>query len=554
VCRNVSLLLVTVHLGPIKLEKIFFLIRGKLSFFPESITFFDSLLPRSMTDKDFESFYGEEFASSALRVPVVPERVTVKKPTVEPKYDPDCSDFNSDEWVEKQLREQSIKGLIEENKKMVEFKEEIDTEIQKLVSENYQKFISATDMIRLMKDNVESMQEKMDSLMDQVSLISNSSNSIEDAFTPSRKDVEKLLDVSQTLKKLEFLLELPSRLKRCIQKNSFDKAVHYYQRCRDTLQQYNRVHFRSFDTIRQESEKIIEELKITLRNCVRDVESDFQKQLSYSALLLSLGESVDTLLVDLFAARRTRLQRYLDRALKSSGKSSEAAPAAQQATSVVIIGPLNAVFLEPFLGFAKLYIETLVRQNSEVSAVAASSSKSSVPRKSFSAKLNLSSAVSKSCESRLISFTREVFADYFNAVRSEFIRVCDSLKPFVAAPAAIAALQNAYYTRFSAILLIFSAFVIVDIYYYIIYLHIFTNIYYAYVFCLLIIYKFFTLNRPLPDFTKSSNLPATSDDFSMTIEQEKSAILCQSLKVGISEFNSGTCLFKLDNILLSKVD
>ena len=56
--------------------------------------------------------------------------------------------------------------------------------------------------------------------------------------------------------------------------------------------------------------------------------------------------------------------------------------------------------------------------------------------------LTLPASVVQSCESRLISFTREVFSGYFSSVRSELIRVCDSLKLFVANPVAITSLQS----------------------------------------------------------------------------------------------------------------
>jgi len=50
-----------------------------------------------------------------------------------------------------------------------------------------------------------------------MSQLSGTSAAIEARITPHRSEVDKLLGVSRLLKRLEFLFELPGRLKRSIQ-------------------------------------------------------------------------------------------------------------------------------------------------------------------------------------------------------------------------------------------------------------------------------------------------------------------------------------------------
>ncbi len=59
------------------------------------------------------------------------------------------------------LRTRSCHELIEEDSKMLLETRSLDGDMQMLVYENYNKFISATETIKRMKSNVESMESDM---------------------------------------------------------------------------------------------------------------------------------------------------------------------------------------------------------------------------------------------------------------------------------------------------------------------------------------------------------------------------------------------------------
>src|ERR1700733_4103266 len=100
-----------------------------------------------------------------------------------------------------------MKELLDADNLLMSQKRSLDSDMQMLVYENYNKFISATDMIRRMKENVESMGSEMGVLEKNMSEIANSANTIELAFTANRAKVENLVGVSRLLKRLEFLFE-----------------------------------------------------------------------------------------------------------------------------------------------------------------------------------------------------------------------------------------------------------------------------------------------------------------------------------------------------------
>jgi hypothetical protein len=69
-------------------------------------------------------------------------------------------------------QESNLKQLIEKEKELVQEIQSLDSEMQTLVYENYNKFILATDTIRQMKSDFKSMEDEMEKLVLNMSNIS----------------------------------------------------------------------------------------------------------------------------------------------------------------------------------------------------------------------------------------------------------------------------------------------------------------------------------------------------------------------------------------------
>lgn len=119
--------------------------------------------------------------------------------------------------------------------------------------QNYNKFISATDTIRRMKGSVQEMEAAMQSLVERVDAMTATSAKVADALAPRRygrpfpllprhasltthnivlssqpnpsQRISKLVGVNRLLTKLEFLFELPVRLRRSIDLDAHAQAV-----------------------------------------------------------------------------------------------------------------------------------------------------------------------------------------------------------------------------------------------------------------------------------------------------------------------------------------
>lgn len=76
----------------------------------------------------------------------------------------DSPAFNPERHIAHMIQTYSIDRLMAEHKGMAKEIKNLDSDMQQLVYENYNKFISATDTIRSMKSNVDSMETDIDQL------------------------------------------------------------------------------------------------------------------------------------------------------------------------------------------------------------------------------------------------------------------------------------------------------------------------------------------------------------------------------------------------------
>eukprot|EP00729_Bicosta_minor_P015219 gene15219-27696_t len=141
--------------------------------------------------------------------------------------DIDGGGFESDHYLKKIYSALPLGELVTKEKKLGSQIKSLDSEMQTLVYENYNKFISATDTIRKMKSQVDGMEEEMSRLVENMTSISSLSGVITETLAERRERIRKLSDSHSLLKKLQFLFELPKRLKKCLEsfKGIYDECT-----------------------------------------------------------------------------------------------------------------------------------------------------------------------------------------------------------------------------------------------------------------------------------------------------------------------------------------
>ncbi|KAE9044879.1 hypothetical protein PR003_g2671 [Phytophthora rubi] len=180
----------------------------------------------------------------------------------------DSPGFDPKVYVKELLESRGLNDLLATDDQLIREIKELDTNMQMLVYENYNKFISATDTIRKMKNNVASMEEEVGRVVKSMDTITAKSESINVALAPHRSKVEKLIGVRRLLKRFEFIFELPQRLNTAVKQKEYANATKYYLLARRILGRYE--HISSFKTIQMEAEKIMQQLERLLKKRMLD--------------------------------------------------------------------------------------------------------------------------------------------------------------------------------------------------------------------------------------------------------------------------------------------
>lgn len=249
--------------------------------------------------------------------------------------------FDPELYLNKLRRECSLAELMDHETCMVKQIRSLDSDMQTLVYENYNKFISATDTIRKMKNDFKKMEDEMDCLSANMAAITDFSASISGTLQDQHVQITKLSGVHTLLRKLQFLFELPARLNKCLELQAYAQAVSSHRRARCVLQQYS--HLPSFKGIQDDCHVIIDKLAQELRQKFRDGGSSSKDLSECVELLLQLDEPAEELCDKFLSHARSRLESDLQSleaeiSPDASAVKDASAASAQKASSGVVPG------------------------------------------------------------------------------------------------------------------------------------------------------------------------------------------------------------------------
>lgn len=223
--------------------------------------------------------------------------------------DIDGSNFNSEMYLECLLKCATLRQVMDKEAEVVTQSQFLQSEMQTLVYENYNKFISATETVRKMRSDFQIMQEEMNKLSENINNITQFSSKISDNLKESGNTVNRLCSTRQLLDKLQFVFLLPTQLNKAIQENRFVDAVRDYTHAQRVLQKYGDQP--SFQSIQTECSEIISDLKKTLRERLLTPDTS-ASELAESVGLLRQLQETDSSLQDIFlTCAESRLEQHL---------------------------------------------------------------------------------------------------------------------------------------------------------------------------------------------------------------------------------------------------
>ncbi|XP_053685419.1 vacuolar protein sorting-associated protein 51 homolog [Sabethes cyaneus] len=224
-------------------------------------------------------------------------------------YDMDSASFDPDRYLQKLLKECSLKQIMDTEAAIVRQTQTLHSDMQTLVYENYNKFISATDTIRKMKTDFKSMETEMNLLVANMASISKCSEKITDTLQETRTQLTRLSGKHQLLKKLQFLSSLPAKLKTLIDEGNYQQAVQEYNHAQKVLQQYGNQP--SFQGIQEDCINILDDLKKLLKQDFHKTGKTAQALTQIGELLLQLGERPSDLAKEMLECATKRLHEQI---------------------------------------------------------------------------------------------------------------------------------------------------------------------------------------------------------------------------------------------------
>ncbi|XP_004300453.1 PREDICTED: vacuolar protein sorting-associated protein 51 homolog isoform X2 [Fragaria vesca subsp. vesca] len=246
--------------------------------------------------------------------------------------------FDPDQYMNLLVHKSNLEGLLQKHVEMAAEIKNLDTDLQMLVYENYNKFISATDTIKQMKSNIVGMEANMEQLLEKILSVQSRSDSVNTSLFERRERIEKLHRTRNLLRKLQFIYDLPARLTKCIKSEAYADAVKFYTGAMPIFKAYGDS---SFQDCKRASEEVVAIIIKNLQGKLFSDSESIQARAEAAVLLKRLDFPVDSLKVKLLekleqsvADLQLNIEEVGNASVDSNHPSTDSTPATAHEVSV----------------------------------------------------------------------------------------------------------------------------------------------------------------------------------------------------------------------------
>ncbi|KAL0276673.1 UNVERIFIED_CONTAM: hypothetical protein PYX00_004191 [Menopon gallinae] len=225
-------------------------------------------------------------------------------------FDMNSPCFNSDMFLQRTFKDCALKQIMDVESEVVRDIATLHSDMQTLVYENYNKFISATETVRKMKFDFKQMEKEMNLLEENMNSITAFSEQISSTLQDTRSEISRLSSVHSLLKELQFLFKLPNNLRTQIEEGSYAQAIEDYLHAQPVLEQYG--HMPSFQGIQGDIEVTLSKLKQKLHDQIKANNATAQQLTESVDLLMKLHEPCTALCTEFLAHCQHKLKNELN--------------------------------------------------------------------------------------------------------------------------------------------------------------------------------------------------------------------------------------------------
>lgn len=233
--------------------------------------------------------------------------------------DMDSPGFDADRYLSLLLKEGSLEQVMDKENQVVKESQYLHSEMQTLVYENYNKFISATETVHRMRTDLKTMRDSMEQLAKDAEEVASFSEQVSAQLGDSGMAVSKLCGASKLLRRLHFLFLLPARMSEALRNQDYALAIRDYTRARRVLDRYSAEP--SFAAIGKECEELAATAGTKLEERLASPETDAALLADTVALLVKLREGreqLDSLEERFLQAARPRISARKEELCRSS--------------------------------------------------------------------------------------------------------------------------------------------------------------------------------------------------------------------------------------------
>ncbi|KAK1420453.1 hypothetical protein QVD17_22066 [Tagetes erecta] len=213
--------------------------------------------------------------------------------------------FDADQYMNLLVHKSSLEGLLQRHVEMAAEIKNLDTDLQMLVYENYNKFISATDTIKRMKNNIVGMEVNMEQLLDKIMAVQSRSDGVNTLLFEKREHIEKLHRTRNLLRKVQFIYDLPTTLQKCIKSEAYGDAVRFYTGAMPIFKAYG-------DSSFQDCKKASEEVMSVIIKKLEDKVSSDSESIQARAEAVMLLKQLDFPVENLKSKLLEKLEQFLE--------------------------------------------------------------------------------------------------------------------------------------------------------------------------------------------------------------------------------------------------
>ncbi|RLN18532.1 hypothetical protein C2845_PM02G04650 [Panicum miliaceum] len=223
------------------------------------------------------SFYNTDPSAAAGAGAASPASLARPSPTAAPASPLDSinsTSFDPETYMNVLVQQSNLESLLQRHVKMAAEIKNLDTDLQMLVYENYNKFISATDTIKRMKTNIVGMEANMEQLLSKITSVQSKSDTVNTSLFDKRENIEKLHRTRNLLRKVQFIYDLPTRLNKCIKTEAYADAVRFFTGAKPIFEAYGDTSFQDCKKASEEAmDLVIQHLQAKLYSDSEPIEA-----------------------------------------------------------------------------------------------------------------------------------------------------------------------------------------------------------------------------------------------------------------------------------------